>query len=74
MKYSLLYQPEMLLIVRALLRALDGDAEDGGAARGVGVHVGGPHAPVLVTWPALHVSWVSHGRPKLLKFLLDSSC
>jgi len=44
--------PEVLLIVGPLLGALDGDAEDGVAAGGVGIHVGGPHASVLVTWPA----------------------
>ena len=39
----------MLLVVCPLLRALDGDGEDGVAAGGVGVHVGGAHTPVLVT-------------------------
>jgi hypothetical protein len=50
MRCSPLEWPEVLLVVGPLLWALDGDAEDGVAARGVSVHVGGAHAPVLVTY------------------------
>ena len=61
------YEPEMLLIVGALLWALNGDGEDGMAAGAVGVHVGGPYAPILVAWKALKAEswWSPKGSNKL---------
>ena len=43
-----LAHPDVLLAVRALLTALDGDGEDGVRARRVLVHVGGPHRSCFV--------------------------